>query len=308
MHLLAGTRRGVYRGPPDSFGAGAVRVLDSDRVNRVRQFGQRTYAGTRSGLFRSLDGGESWTKLVVPQEEVFDVVECPVGKRLFVGTHPAHLYVSADGGESWSECKRLLESSNRDSWNTPRHRDEAHVRSLAAAGKDRIAAGIKVGGIQLSEDGGETWIERLDGAHDDIHHILVEGDDHWVASTGDGLYRTHDAGGSWTRLDANLDNRYFRESFAHRGRLYASATAGPPSSWNGPSDTDAALYESDDDGTTFESVEYPGAPGEFVLSWTATDDKVYAGTSAGALLTRESDGWRRVGSISTEIDSMTIVE
>jgi photosystem II stability/assembly factor-like uncharacterized protein len=306
MHVLCGTRQGVYRGRPGEFDD-ATRVLDSDRVMRIRQFGPRVYAATRSGLYRSLDGGDSWTRLETPQSEVYSVLEAPVGEQLFAGTHPAHLYVSTDGGDSWTERAGLQRLPSRETWHTPRHRNEAHVRSLGAVGADRLVAGIEVGGVHRSEDDGATWTERNDGVHDDIHHVLVRDTDHWVASTGNGLYRTRDAGQTWTRLDEALGNRYFREAFAHEGRLYAAATAGSPPTWGSPSDTDAALYESDDDGDSLRPVEYAGGPGAFVLSWAADDGNVYAGTTSGLVLRRDDDGWFGVGSVPSAVASLAAV-
>lgn len=315
MHLLAGTRDGVYRCPSENLDD-ATPVLESERVMRVRQFGPRIYAATRSGLYRSLDEGESWSHVETPRDEVYSVLEHPVGDRLYAGTHPAHLYVSTDvatstdAGESWNECEGLQDLPSRDSWHTPRHRDEAHVRSLGAAGDGRLVAGIEVGGVHLSEDDCETWRERRVGLHDDVHHVLVRGDDHWVASTGNGLYRTRDAGRTWTRLDEDLGHRYFREAFADDGRLYAAAAAGAPPSWSGPDGTDAALFESDDDGETFQSVEYEGGPGEFVLSWTASGGSVYAGTTAGSVLRRdaETDRWIRIGTLPSGVASLLAVD
>jgi photosystem II stability/assembly factor-like uncharacterized protein len=306
MKLLAGTQRGVYRGDPAGFGD-AVRVLDSDRVMRVRTFGPRAYAATRSGLYRSLDGGDAWTRLETPRSEVYSVLEYPVEERLYAGTHPAHCYVSTDGGETWSECRGLQELPSRGTWHTPRHRDEAHVRALRAAGEDRLVAGVEVGGVHVSGDGGETWTERRDGLHDDVHHVLVAGGT-WVASTGDGLYRTDDDGRTWRRLDGDVDHRYFRAAHVQDGRLYAAATAGPPPTWEGPRGTDAALFESGDGGESLRTVEYPGAPGEFVLSWATAGGDLFAGTTAGQLLRRTNGAWLGAGSVSSSVVSLAAVE
>ena len=99
--LLAGTYDGVYRTDGPRFES-AEQVLDSGRVMRVRQFDgwDGVFATTKSGLYRSTDGGDSWTNLDVPREEVYSVLGDPAGERLYAGTHPAHLYVSEDeGGE-----------------------------------------------------------------------------------------------------------------------------------------------------------------------------------------------------------------
>jgi photosystem II stability/assembly factor-like uncharacterized protein len=168
-----------------------------------------------------------------------------------------------------------------------------------------VIAGVEVGGVHVSEDGGETWTERRDGVHDDIHHVLVLGPDEYIASTGNGLYRTRDAGRSWTRLDTDLDHRYFREAFALDGRLYAAAARSSPGTWRGERGADAILVESTDIGETFESVSYPGRPEEVVLAWTAVAGTVVAGTSNGRLISRASDGtWTGVGQVPAGIRSL----
>src|SRR5699024_6720415 len=88
---------------------------------------------------------------------------------------------------------------------------------------DRLIAGVEVGGIHASEDNGQTWTERRNGLQDDIHHVLMLGAEEYIASTGGGLYRTRNAGRSWSRMDEQLDRSYFRESFKSNGRLYTSA-------------------------------------------------------------------------------------
>jgi len=143
--------------------------------------------------------------------------------------------------------------------------------------------------------------------HDDVHHVLVLGADEYIASTGDGLYRTRDAGRSWTRLDTGIDHRYFREAFALDGRLYAAAAHGPPGTWSGTNGADAVLLESVDDGETWERVSYPGAPERVVLGWTAFGDRVVAGTNDGALIRRGGDGtWTETGAVSAEIRSLAV--
>lgn len=306
--LLIGTSDGVYRSAIDEVDD-ATRVLDSERVLRVRRFGGRVFAATHSGLFRSTDGGVTWSDLGVPRDEVYSVLRSPDGERLYAGTHPAHLYVSRDGS-AWNELTGLQDLPSRDEWQLPRHRDEAHIRSLGVHPDvpERIVAGIEVGGVHISDNEGETWTERREGVHDDVHHVLVVGDEEYIASCGGGLYRTRDAGLSWTRLDADLDHTYFREAFIHGDRLYAAAARSPPPSWGGERGQDAALFESTDGGDSFESVPYPAGPEEFILAWASDEDGVLAGTRGGHVLRRSDSEWTTIGSVPASIRSLSVVE
>jgi photosystem II stability/assembly factor-like uncharacterized protein len=326
MALLIGTRDGVVRSPDESLET-TERVLDAGDTLRVRAFDGTAFAATKSGLYRSTDG-RSWTDLGVPREEVFSVVVSPDGERLYAGTHPAHLYVSTDDGETWRELEGFQDLPSREEWHTPRHRNEAHIRSLRVHpdAPDRVVAGVEVGGVHVSEDEGKTWTERRagvraseasagssrakrsDGVHDDVHHMLALDAEEYIVSSGDGLYRTRDAGRSWTRLDGDLDHRYFREAFAADGRLYAAAARGPPGTWRGSRGADAALFESTDGGDSFESVPYPGAPEEVILAWTANDGRVLAGTNDGRVLAREDDGWTTLGTLSAGVRSLTTLD
>jgi photosystem II stability/assembly factor-like uncharacterized protein len=308
MTVLIGTRDGVFRaaGPPAN---DPSKVLDSGNTLRVRSFPacEGVFAATKTGLYRSRDSGKTWDDLEVPREEMYSVVASPDGGRLYAGTHPAHLYVSTDDGGKWTELEGFQDLPSRNEWHTPRHRNEAHVRSLCVHPDvpDRLVAGVEVGGVHCSEDRGETWTERREGVHDDIHHVLVLGPESYVASTGNGLYRTGDAGRSWRRLDGELSHRYFREAFAFDGRLYAAAARGSPGTWRGENGADAVLVESNDDGETLEPVPYPGGPAEVVLGWTAVDGTVLAGTHEGRLISRESDGeWTDAGHVPAGIRSL----
>ena len=263
MSLLIGTGDGVYRSASGALDD-TERVLDSGSTLRVRTFEhfEGVFATSKTGLHRSVDGGTTWENLGVPLEEVFSVVGSPNGSRLYAGTHPAHLYVSTDEGETWDELDEFQELPSREQWHTPRHRNEAHVRSLGvhSDAPERVIAGVEVGGVHVSENNGETWTERRDGLPDreddlqyDVHHVLVLAADEYVVSCGGGLYRTRNAGRSWRRFDTGSNYPYFQEAFTYRNRLYAAAETLPPS-------PPAALFESGDGGDTFESIPYPGEP------------------------------------------------
>lgn len=312
MTLLIATRNGVYRTTNDSLDA-FEHVLDAGDTLRVRTFENHdgVFAASKSGLYRSHDAGTTWEALAVPQEEVFSIVGSPDGRRLYAGTHPAHVYVSDDHGASWDELESFQALSTRNDWHTPRHRNAAHVRSLGvhSDAPSRVIAGVEVGGIYVSDDNGETWNDRRTNPdteldlQDDIHHILVLGSDTFIASCGEGLFRTQDTGRSWTRIDEQDDLTYFREAFHHEGVLYAGAHT-KPGTWD--HGTGPALLEYHIDSQTAERASYPGeSSNEFVIAWTSVNRHVLAGTNTGRLLGREDDGWRTVGKVPDRIRSIS---
>ncbi|WP_158059263.1 WD40/YVTN/BNR-like repeat-containing protein [Halorussus halophilus] len=306
--LVAGSDDGVYqlRGVLESGKTTAEKVLDAGRVMRVRQFDavDGLFVTSETGLYHSHHGDE-WTNLAVPEEHVYAVAVDPTGERVYAGTRPAHLYVSdtvqpvggAVGDDAeWRELESFQALPSRDEWRLPRHENLAQVRSLCTHpdAPDRVVAGVEVGGVHLSDDGGERWEERRQDVHDDIHHLHLAGPDEFVAATGFGLYRSTDAGQSWTRLDDGDDHRYFREAFTHDGVIYAGGAHGSSSTWN--EESGYALFEYRDG--CLQAVEYP-VPDEVPLGWCTVDERVVTATHRGTLLRRSATGWERVGTVPT---------
>lgn len=309
--LLVGTDGGVYRSASGTLDD-LEEVLASGSAFRVRVFeGLGVFAATLTGLYRSVDGGRTWAGLDVPRTEVDSVVASPDGTRLYAGTCPAHVYVSTDRGVTWDELTGFRDLPSRREWSVPRHGSRAHVRSLGVHpdAPERLVAGVEVGGVHVSDDGGRTWSERRtglesgrrDGLQYDVHHCLVVGAEEYVVACGGGLYRTRDAGRSWTLLETGPERPYFRASFVHRDRLYAAAQTLPPTlpgeAGVSEREVDAVLLESSDGGDTFRAVPYPGAPVEYVDAWSVLDGRVLAGTTAGRVIVREDEGWRTLGRV-----------
>ena len=302
--LLAGTEDGLYQlpGVTDAETGTAERVLDAGAVMRVRQFAglDGVFAATDAGLYHSSDGRQ-WTDLGVPEAAVYSIGAGPEG-RLFAGTRPARVYTAmtdADDPTSeleWRELDGFQALPSREEWRLPRHENLAQVRDLHVhpEAADRIVAGVEVGGVHVSEDGGDTWTERREGVDDDVHELHVVDRDEFVAATGFGLFRTTDAGRSWTRLDEGHEQRYFRSVFSADGAVYAGAALAHTATWE-DEDADPALFACRD-GETLEPVDHP-RPDETITGLTTADGTVVAGTHRGTVLAQRHDGWVVAGSI-----------
>lgn len=318
--LYAGSDDGVYRIDGLSDGqAETTQVLSSDRVYRVRTFSELpgVFAAATEDVYHSPDG-ENWTALGVPTDhDVNAVGATPDGEVLLAGTYPAHVYAleefdgaataesDAPSGGDWSELEGFLELPAREDWGLPRHDFQCHVRSIRTHpdAPDRIAVGVEVGGVHVSEDRGESWAERREGTHDDVHHLAQGDPETFVTATGFGLYRSDDAGRSWERLDDDPEREgeerreYFREALVHDGDVYACAAHGPSPTWS--DDDDPALFVSRDGGP-LERVASP-AP-EVVIGWTVADGDVVGATYAGTLLRETAEGFEVVGEVPTPGD------
>jgi photosystem II stability/assembly factor-like uncharacterized protein len=308
--LLVGSDDGIYRvtGIFDAGAQAVERVLESGQVYRIQTLDDvdsvgGALAATADGLYHSSDL-EEWRNLGVPRDPVYAVGVSENG-HVYAGTRPAHIYVAdaenvAAGDPEWHKLDAFHALAERDDWGIERHDGVAQVRDVVVPADDpeRVVAGVEVGGVYVSDDGGETWTDRsvegFDAPHtDDIHHVLAADAETFVAATGSGLYRTTDAGRSWTRLDVGHRQRYFRESVVDDGVLLAGGSPTPPNAWT--DDRDHALFESRD-GQTFEAVDSP-VPDEVAVGWCDTDDGVLAVTNLGTLLHRGPDGWARLGTV-----------
>lgn len=306
--LYAGSDDGVYQVPTESDET-ATRVLEAERVYRLRQFAEvdGLFAASQSGLYHTADGSD-WRRLNVPEDGVYSVVASPSGETLYAGTRPAHVYeadigdgLPSDGAE-WQALAGFEELREITDWGLPRHDGVAQVRSLCTHpdAPERIVAGLEVGGVFLSDDRGANWrgrhVEGFDVPHpDDVHHLSLGDSDGFVSATGSGLFQSTDAGQNWTRLDEGLSQTYFREAFVHEGVVYAGGAHGPSPTWD--EDTDHVLFESHD-GDTAQSVESP-VPEELAIGWCVTDGDVTAATHRGTILQRVDGTYRRVASVPT---------
>ena len=265
-------------------------------------------AAYESGLWRSDDGGESWHGLTsYPEPYAHSVAVDPEDNDLvYAGAEPAALYRSSDGGDSWEECEGFTGIPESKEWGFHGDR-KSHVRELRFRRGDRgsIYAGIEVGGIVRSLDGGVSW-EQLSGTDPDIHtiHVSRSRPETVYTATANGPYRSDDAGDTWKLVNSGLAKRYSVPVSSapedHRRVLVSvSDNAGRRSG--------ARAYLSMDAGESWSMLDI-GADDDMVIAfeWDPYDsNRVYAGTDSGKLYVSRDCGenWEM---IDAGLDSIAV--
>ncbi len=207
------------------------------------------YAGLReAGVRRTTDGGETWSDCGLPDPGVFSLAVSAADGAVYAGTEPSRLFRSDDRGESWAALDALLELPSRPTWSFPPRPWTSHVRWIAPSPHDGglLLAGIELGGLMRSLDGGETWQDHRPGAQRDVHslawHPAVPG--RAYEAGGGGAAWSEDAGETWQQADDGRD-RHYTWSVAvdpdDPDLWYVSASTGPFAA-HGGRDPQAKIY------------------------------------------------------------------
>lgn len=153
------------------------------------------------GVYRTTDGGESWTRVIAPipgvSGEVFTAVDyCPSDSQIVYAGSNAAVYRSSDGGVTWENV-----TGESPGWGPPGTVGGLPIdMQCDPRNPDRVFANNYLGGNYLSEDGGKTWIGASDGyTGAQIISVAVDPDQSsLVFSSGrNGVYRSTDGGSTW---------------------------------------------------------------------------------------------------------------
>ena len=197
-------------------------TLKDHSLTSIAVTGGVILAGTRDGIWRSTDNGQTWTEsnrnLAVRYVRWMASSATP-SAAILVGTEPAGIFISRDGGATWNPHPEVSVLRDRFGWFLPYSPNAGCVRGFAIAESDprwdRVYAAVEVGGVLVSGDRDETWqlVDGSDGkpdlnlefgttVHADVHSIAVHptSSDIITAATGGGLYRSSDGGRTWKNL------------------------------------------------------------------------------------------------------------
>lgn len=228
------------------------------------------YASTHGdGIRRSQDGGRTWTDISagLTKPNIFSLAATRRDGRvrLLAGSEPVSLFVSEDRGDTWVEEEAIGQMPGREKWTFPPPPHHAHVKSIGLdpADPDVLYGCIEQGALMKSEDSGRSWREitsyfkDTDKWYRDIHKLVALESDprRLLMTTGMGLYRSEDAGDTWTQLtDLDFDIRYPDHLIVapdDEDTLYLSGAGQSPDAWRATREAGATVRISRDGGRTW---------------------------------------------------------
>lgn len=291
-------------------------------------------AGGLTGVYRSTDGGATWTQIST-QENVESVAIDPrTHDRIYVGTFRQG-YRTDDGGRTWklinsgmvldttmfnitfdpdnpddvwvATCGWVYNSTNRGEMWT-RYRDGFDNRRIQDMQVDpcdhNIVFAGSVAGLYRSDDAGKTWYVTSDQDLV-INTIALDGQRPnriILGVEGDGIYVSHDLGKTFHRSCDGLRNLSVTSIAADpaaANHVYAAVASGGVSS---------GIYESNDAGVTWSKRSKGDLPA--VLSLAINDDsqaRFVAGTEKGFFYSPDGIEWTQAAPSSVPIRVQKVV-
>jgi len=240
--LLVGTRKGLFVLAGEPGGAFTVRsrafagepveyAMRDPRTGRL--FASVTSAFYGPKLWYADDAGGEWRQaggVALPEgddaalERIWVVVAGEGDGTLYAGGDPGVLFESSDGGTSWTLNRALWDQPSRPSWQPGGGGLCLHSIVPWPGDPDRLAIAISAVGVWLTDDGGRTWRhgnrglrarylpddapeDTIDLCVHDLHRAPARPDRMFMQFHG-GVYRSDDAGESWTDIGAGLPSDF----------------------------------------------------------------------------------------------------
>ena len=277
----------------------------------------KLFAGAHldGGLWVSDDGeGASWRQLTngIDRPHIYSLATRKMGDKvtIFAGTQPAALYRSDDFGESWTELTGLRDIPGTEKWTFPPPPHIAHVKSTVFHPDDptTIFALVEQGALLKSTDDGNSWTELSsysdpnDTVYRDTHRMLISKDSPNVfyLATGEGVYRSEDAGETWEHFILRSDRGGYTDFLffqpGNENTLYMGGASLDPGRWRNEGLADSHVMRSTDRGQTWTDLDQ-GLPKPVIGAFEAMTlhqwnggMMLVIGTATGEIYTSEDDG------------------
>lgn len=199
---------------------------------------QYVYCGTFGrGLWRSEDAGRSWQPIGdageamepyqgdgIHETHITSLAISPTEQRngygvIYVGTEPSTLFRSEDGGRTWKELTALRSLPSSSHWSFPPRPYTNHVRWITPDPNKpgHLFVAIEAGALVCSQDGGQTWEDRVADGPIDTHTLAMhpQAPNRLYSAAGDGFSapgkgynESRDGGQTWQHPDEGLEYHY----------------------------------------------------------------------------------------------------
>src|SRR4051812_30618731 len=197
-------------------------------------------APSASGLFRSTDGGNTWTEITEQGNKGFP--KKPYGRLAvaiapsksqrvyaFVESTESALFVSDDGGATW-------EKRDKSQWMVWR---PFYFANLIVDPKNPDRLFKPDGSLIVSEDGGKSFsvVGGFQGAHGDVHCVWIDPTDPQTVFSGDdgGMWYSYNSGSKWWKGDNLPVSQFYHVSVDDQDPYRVYGGLQDNSSWVGDS-------------------------------------------------------------------------
>lgn len=289
--LLAGSLTGVYRSTdegatwhkitPDNH----ADLRNFDSVAFDFKDNNIIYAGTYHLPWKTIDGGKNWFPVVkgmIDDSDVMNIIVDPSNSDNVHATACSGIYHSTTGGQTWvkyqgipsvfrrtqlirmdpTNANTLYAGTTSGLWKTVNEKDFKRVTPgdwiinaliIDPKNTQRIIIGTERQGVQISNDGGSTFISANNGfQHQHITDVAMDREHPERALVvltfdNDAFLATKDGGNSWTTLGPGLKRTDLRHVYASPKGWWASLNNGGWSKYDEATNkwTRAGLYVPD---------------------------------------------------------------
>lgn len=213
-------------------------ILYATSHQRERRVYSKIDGGPESAIYKSVDAGETWTKLKtgLPHGDVgrIGIAVSPANPNLVYAVielpdNKGGVWRSADMGESWEKRSDKVAGS-------PQYYNELYADPV-----DQDVIFLMDTRAGRSQDGGKTW-ENIEGRnkHVDNHALWINpaDTDHYIMGCDGGVYESYDGAETW-KFSSNLPITQYYHARVDNDYPFYNVYGGAQDngSWFGPSQT-----------------------------------------------------------------------
>jgi photosystem II stability/assembly factor-like uncharacterized protein len=267
----------------------------------------RMWLAGRDGLWRSIDGAESWQHVLKTEFPMMTIGFAANGHGWAAG-YPNRLMKSSDGGISWLDTTTTFTDASLNAvcfpamgtgiavsvagifrstdgglqWGSVDAPDDTLLRAMTFAGPSRGWIVGDRGRILSTDDTGRTWKSQfLHDSTDLLSAFFLNERLGWICGASGSIFRSTDGGRTWNRMNNVSNQALGRVCFTDEQHGYCYGRR-------------KNVYRTSDGGMTWQSIDF----GEY------TDlGNCHAGVSGGVdILTMTSDAVKRTAQVARSTD------